>query len=156
MLSFAETGAPPRDIGDVATLRSLADQHVVALDAGGQVRMAHPFAAHRDGTRVQASGRTWWGNCAWDGLGIVAALGLRDADLDAGGVPAPGRGGGAGDPAWVPLAGPARPRGVPRPRPAPPVVGRHRPHLSDHAALPVGRGSPGRRRGNADRAAPPP
>src|SRR3954466_15456857 len=118
MLSFAETGAPPRDIGDADTLRSLAQQHGVTLDAGGQVRMAHPFAAHRDGTRVQASGRTWWGNCAWDGLGIVAALGLRDAELDAGGRPGAGVAGGGFwpptgggepvDPAWFHVAVPAR------------------------------------------------
>jgi hypothetical protein len=44
--------------------------------------MAHPpFAAHRDGARVDVDGRTWWGSCAWDGLGIVAALGLRDATV---------------------------------------------------------------------------
>jgi hypothetical protein len=45
--------------------------------------MAHPFAAHRDGARVDAGGRTWWGNCAWDALGIVAALGLPDATVTA-------------------------------------------------------------------------
>ena len=48
--------------------------------------MAHPFAAHRDATRVDAGGRTWWGNCAWDGLGIVAALGLRDATVTSDGL----------------------------------------------------------------------
>jgi hypothetical protein len=45
--------------------------------------MAHPFAAHRDGARVQSGGREWWGNCAWDGLGIVAALGLDEARVTA-------------------------------------------------------------------------
>ena len=48
--------------------------------------MAHPFAAHHDGARVDAGGRTWWGNCAWDGLGIVAALGLPDARVTAQGM----------------------------------------------------------------------
>ena len=24
---------------------------------------------------MEPAARTWWGNCAWDGLGIVAALG---------------------------------------------------------------------------------
>ena len=85
MVSFAETGGPPV-IEDVETLTALAEKHVVALDEGGEILMAHPFAAHRDGTRVEAGGRTWWGNCAWDGLGIVASLGLRDAALRANGV----------------------------------------------------------------------
>jgi hypothetical protein len=81
MESFARTGAPPH-VEDKATLRALAAQHVVALDGQGDVLMAHPFAAHRDGTRVDAQGRSWWGNCAWDAYGIVAALGLRDATIE--------------------------------------------------------------------------
>jgi hypothetical protein len=85
MESFARTGAPPA-VEDKATLRALAAQHVVVLDAGEQVLMAHPFAAHRDGTRVQAQGRSWWGNCAWDAYGIVAALRLRDATIEPGGT----------------------------------------------------------------------
>jgi hypothetical protein len=79
--AFAETGAPP-PVEDGPELRALAERHVVVL-ADGAVRMAHPFAAHRDGARVTAAGREWWGNCAWDGLGIVAALGLPDADVTA-------------------------------------------------------------------------
>ncbi len=75
--SFAATGDAA---ASTATLRSLAEQHVVALDDDGQVWMAHPFAAHHDGARVDAGGRTWWGNCAWDGFGIVAALGLERGD----------------------------------------------------------------------------
>ena len=56
------------------------------LDEGGRIRMAHPFAAHTDGARVDAGGRTWWGNCAWDGFGIVHALGLADATVTAQGI----------------------------------------------------------------------
>jgi hypothetical protein len=81
MEAFAATGAAPT-IDDDDGLARLAGQHVVALEPGDgppRIRMAHPFAAHADGTRVESGGRTWWGNCAWDGLGIVAALGLRDA-----------------------------------------------------------------------------
>jgi hypothetical protein len=48
--------------------------------------MAHPFAAHREGTRVEAGDRVWWGSCAWDGLGIVAALNLDHADVTSGEV----------------------------------------------------------------------
>jgi len=81
--AFAATGEPPV-VADGPELRALAGGHVVALDAAGRILMAHPFAGHRAGTRVQAGERTWWGNCAWDGLGIVAALGLRDADVTSG------------------------------------------------------------------------
>src|SRR3954463_6934915 len=85
MRAFAATGRPPR-VGDADTLRSLAAQHVVALADDGEIRMAHPFAGHTDGARVDAGGRTWWGNCAWDGLGIVAALGLEGATVTSNGV----------------------------------------------------------------------
>jgi hypothetical protein len=60
------------------------------LDGDGTIAMAHPFAAPGGACRVDAGGRTWWGNCAWDGLGIVAALGLRDARVVAQGVEAAG------------------------------------------------------------------
>jgi hypothetical protein len=72
-----------------ADYRSLAAQHVVALDANGDVLMAHPFANHTDGARVDSDGRTWWGNCAWDAFGIVAALGLTDATITAQGITLP-------------------------------------------------------------------
>jgi hypothetical protein len=85
MQAFAATGRPPQ-VEDDGTLRSLAAQHVVALDDDGQVYMAHPFAAHTGGTRVDAGGRSWWGNCAWDGLGIVAALGLEHATVTSNGL----------------------------------------------------------------------
>ena len=87
--TFAATGAPPPPPADEPTrarLRALADRHVVVLDERMHVEMAHPFAGHTRGTRVTSGAGTWWGNCAWDGLGIVAALGLRDAELTSGGL----------------------------------------------------------------------
>jgi hypothetical protein len=107
MLSFARTGRPP-EVHDEETLRALADKHVVALDADGSVLMAHPFAAHRDGTRVVSGESEWWGNCAWDGLGIAAALGLHDAELESGGVTVRVRDGAPIDDAWFHLVVPAR------------------------------------------------
>jgi hypothetical protein len=80
--SFAATGAP----GEHGDARSLAEQHVVVLDDAGAIVMAHPFAAHHDGARVDAQGRTWWGNCAWDAFGIVAALELPNATITAQGI----------------------------------------------------------------------
>ena len=83
--AFAATGAPP-ELPDSPDLRALAARHVVVLDGDGRIAMAHPFAAHAGGARVEADGRTWWGNCAWDGFGIVHALGLPDATVTAQGI----------------------------------------------------------------------
>ena len=83
--AFAATGAPP-ELPDSPELRALAERHVVVLDRDGRIVMAHPFAAHADGARVDADGRTWWGNCAWDGFGIVHALGLAEATVTAQGI----------------------------------------------------------------------
>jgi hypothetical protein len=84
--AFAATGDPP-PVDDIATLRSLAEQHVVVLGDEVRIVMAHPFAAHDDGARVEAGERTWRGSCAWDAFGIVAALGLGEALVtDASGV----------------------------------------------------------------------
>jgi hypothetical protein len=83
--TFAETGAPPPP-RDAEGLRSLAERHVVVLDGAGAIVMAHPFAAPGAACKVEAGGRTWWGSCAWDGLGIAAALGLREAVVTSDGV----------------------------------------------------------------------
>jgi len=84
--AFAATGDPP-PIDDIATLRSLAEQHVVVLDDADRIVMAHPFAAHDDGAGVEEGERTWRGSCAWDAFGIIAALGLGEALVtDASGV----------------------------------------------------------------------
>jgi hypothetical protein len=36
--------------------------------------MANPFSAAPTPYRVHAAGRDWYGNCAWDAIGICAAL----------------------------------------------------------------------------------
>ena len=36
--------------------------------------MAHPFSAVPTAYRVEAAGRRWYANCAWDAFGICAAL----------------------------------------------------------------------------------
>ncbi len=58
MEALARTGAPPPAIEDRAAFERLAERHVVALDDAGGIRIAHPFAAHPEGTRVDANGRT--------------------------------------------------------------------------------------------------
>jgi hypothetical protein len=45
------------------------------LDAEtGEIRMANPFSAVPTPYRVEAAGRGWYANCAWDAFGICAAL----------------------------------------------------------------------------------
>lgn len=60
-------------------LGQLHDLHAIVLTHDGDaIRMAHPFSAWPMGFVVRAPGshdRMWWGGCAWDSFGIVAALG---------------------------------------------------------------------------------
>jgi hypothetical protein len=83
--SFAASGDPP-EVPPSPELRELVDEHVVVLDAAGRIHMAHPFAGHRDGAHLQAGDQSWWGNCAWDALGIAAALDLQDATVISNGI----------------------------------------------------------------------
>ena len=59
----------------LAGWRRLHDQHALVLNhAGTELRIANPFSAVPTAFRVQAGGRWWYGNCAWDAFGICAAL----------------------------------------------------------------------------------
>jgi hypothetical protein len=77
---FVELGrAPtPEEVGDGeevrAAWRRLHDAHALVLDADGAIRMANPFSAVPTPHRVEAAGRAWYANCAWDAFGICAAL----------------------------------------------------------------------------------
>jgi hypothetical protein len=72
--NFADQGCPPDDC-DATALRRLHDEHLLVLTGTGRIRMAHPFSAVATDVRVLVGNREWYGNCAWDGLGILAALG---------------------------------------------------------------------------------
>jgi Alkylmercury lyase len=53
----------------------LHDAHALVLKPGtSDLRMANPFSAVPTPHRVRAAGRWWYANCAWDALGIWAAL----------------------------------------------------------------------------------
>ena len=52
----------------------LHDEHALVLDEVGELRMANPFSAVPTPHRVEAAGRSWYANCAWDAFGICAAL----------------------------------------------------------------------------------
>jgi alkylmercury lyase-like protein len=68
------------DIAEVAdAFRELAAAHVLVLQpGGGEVLMANPLSAVPTPFAVEtdtATGRrSWYGNCIWDGLGVMAML----------------------------------------------------------------------------------
>jgi hypothetical protein len=80
---FVELGRAPRadELGYrreqvEAAWGRLHEAHALVLHpATLELRMANPFSAVPTAYRVEAAGRTWYGNCAWDALGICAALG---------------------------------------------------------------------------------
>ena len=77
---FVELGRAPLagELGGddvVAGWRRLHEEHALVLDpATDEILMAHPFSAVPTPYRVQADGRSWYANCAWDAFGICAAL----------------------------------------------------------------------------------
>lgn len=83
---FVERGRAPTasDVGErlncgrvevVEGWRRLHDAHALVLNQHtDEIRMANPFSAVPTAYRVQAAGRSWFANCAWDAFGICAAL----------------------------------------------------------------------------------
>jgi len=83
---FAVTGARPtvddvaRKVGIAAaevrgTFERLRAQRVLVLEADGEsIRMAPPFSGVPTQHRVSSGGVSYYANCAWDALGIAAAL----------------------------------------------------------------------------------
>lgn len=57
--------------------RRLHVEHALVLNpATDEIRMANPFSAVPTAYRVEAVGRWWYANCAWDAFGILGALGV--------------------------------------------------------------------------------
>src|SRR4051812_4661516 len=55
--------------------RRLHDAHALVLNgARTEIQMANPFSAVPTPHRVEAGGRWWYANCAWDAFGVCAAL----------------------------------------------------------------------------------
>ena len=78
---IAELGRVPlaREVGPADEVRAgwgrLHAEHALVLDPRGEeIRMANPFSAVATPYRVEAAGRRWFGSCAWDAFGILAAL----------------------------------------------------------------------------------
>lgn len=76
--SIDETAAAlGRRSSEVAeSFQRLADNHVLVLQAGGEILMAPPFSALPTQFLVRAAEHSWFGNCIWDALGILAMLNL--------------------------------------------------------------------------------
>ena len=68
----SQFGAAAKDIG--AALRRMHDAHVLVLQPSGEVLMANPFSAVPTPFVTEVGDRRWFGNCIWDGLGILATL----------------------------------------------------------------------------------
>ena len=83
---FAETGRRPspeevaqRVGSDVESVldayRRLRAQRLLVLEAdGSSIRMASPFSGVPTQHVVEAGGNQYFANCAWDALGVLAAL----------------------------------------------------------------------------------
>ena len=66
-----------------ALYQELGRRHAIFLDLETHaIRMANPFSAIPTAFQVHAQGHTYWANCAWDVLGIPAALN-SDATIQA-------------------------------------------------------------------------
>ena len=75
---FVENGEPPApwDAGAADAFRRLAAAHTIVLKPGtDEIWMAAPLSAVPTDFRVKTARGAFWGNCVWDGLGVIAMLG---------------------------------------------------------------------------------
>jgi hypothetical protein len=91
---FAETTRPPRveetasrsDLTHeqaAAAYEELQRRHVILLQSGTHnIQMAWPFSGVETPFHVHANDKTYFANCAWDSLGVPAALHI-DAEIKA-------------------------------------------------------------------------
>jgi hypothetical protein len=67
----------------VSAYEELNQRHAFFLNPGTHnILMANPFSAVETTFKVHADGKTYFANCAWDSLGIPAAL-HTDAEIEA-------------------------------------------------------------------------
>ena len=64
--------------------QSLYQKRLLVLEPGSasRIRMAPPFSGVKTPFLVEVGGKSYYANCAWDALGVPAALG-RDGDVAA-------------------------------------------------------------------------
>jgi hypothetical protein len=70
---YAATGAPPRLAPE--ELAALEADHAVVLGPDGTIAFADPFATGPAPYRIQTPDAIHYAICAWDALGVLAALG---------------------------------------------------------------------------------
>ena len=71
----------PDEVKD--SFQRLADGHILVLQkVSGEILMANPFSAVPTPFLVKAGGRSYYGNCIWDAMGIPAML-KQDATIEA-------------------------------------------------------------------------
>lgn len=59
----------------IASFRRMQDAHILVLQEGSaEILMAPPFSAVPTPFVVDTGVRSWWGNCIWDALGVVAMV----------------------------------------------------------------------------------
>ncbi|MBM4422782.1 MAG: hypothetical protein FJ030_05250 [Chloroflexi bacterium] len=64
------------------TLTALHEKHALFLEPGTlDIRIANPFSAIPTPFEVEADGKRYWANCAWDSFGIPAALHATEAAI---------------------------------------------------------------------------
>jgi len=72
----ADFGCDPGTVADA--FQELAAAHMLVLQPSGEVLMANPLSAVPTPFVVETSGATgpksWYGNCIWDALGVIAML----------------------------------------------------------------------------------
>jgi hypothetical protein len=66
-------GATPAE-AKAGFARLYASRVLVLNDGGETIRMAPPYSGVPTQHRVRAGGKEYYANCAWDALGILAAL----------------------------------------------------------------------------------
>ncbi len=67
----------------VSAYEELQGRHALCLKPGTpEILMANPFSGVETPFRVQANGKSYFANCAWDAFGIPAALHV-DAGIEA-------------------------------------------------------------------------
>lgn len=69
-----QRGWPPEEVEEA--MRRLEIGHLIALMPDRvSVRMAHPFSGIETLYRSQVDNKSWFANCAWDALAILAMMG---------------------------------------------------------------------------------
>ena len=67
-------GAGETEVRD--SFRRMQEGRVLVLQSGSdEILMANPFSAVPTPFVVRIGSRSWWGNCIWDAMGIVAMCG---------------------------------------------------------------------------------